>query len=212
MWFISMPSIMILLPLVIQWASNEKWNKETPRALRLIARNIALTIVPLAWIVHGQISMGWVDFERVGPQRVLAEVCLLLIMVDTIFYFVHRTLHSRLLYPWHKTHHSFRPTQTTCYVAMSLFEFVFENLVYFVLGPVLGRLWGGLHLYSWGLANLYVLFHGTLIHNSRLTVNLGRMGINSAPNHQLHHKFGQKNSNFGLLFTVWDHLCGTYSD
>ena len=205
-----MPTVMVGLPLALQRLTGEASNVDTHRGIRMILRNIAVTVGPVALICRSLCLRGWVDLRRTTLRRTLLEVAATLAMVDTIFYAAHRALHTKLLYAWHRTHHSFRPTQTTCYVAMSLPEFVCENLVYFLLAPVLGRLWGRIHLCSWALANLYVLLHGTAIHNATFDFDLSHVGINSPPQHQLHHRYGQRNANFSLLFTFWDRLFGTF--
>lgn len=207
---IGMPVCMIGFPMVLQRCTGEPTNADTTRGLAMIRRNIALTVVPVALFTRAILQAQWVDLQPVGGARVAAETLVVLVLVDTLFYFAHRALHTPLLYRWHRSHHTFRPTQTTCYVAMSLTEFVVENLTYFLMAPVGAHLCGHrIHLLSWACANAYTLLHGAAVHNAKLTVDLSAYGLNSPPQHQLHHKYGQKNANFGLLFTVWDQLLGT---
>ena len=176
-----------------------------------VARNIVLSAPMLVWFLQTVIGRGWVDFGGWSVMAGLCDVVLMLAVTDTVFYTVHRLMHSHpVLYRWHIQHHSFNPTQTCSYVAMSLTEFGVEILVYFMLPPLLGSVGGGaVHVASWGLANGIVLVHGVWIHNNVFKWDGSAWGINSPHLHQLHHRHGRKNCNFGLLTTFWDRVFDT---
>ena len=136
-----------------------------------------------------------------------------LVFMDTWFYLLHRLLHTKILYKFHQHHHSYRPTITLSYVAMTLPEFIMENLGYVVLPPILSYKVLGRKMYmsSWLSANLILLIWASLFHSNELkNISTGRYNINGPSDHALHHYYGEKNYNFSLLFTHWDRLFGTY--
>ena len=207
-WAITMPIVMIMFPLFIQKITGEKRDKHTVRAAKRVLFNVYCTFPGLALFVNTMFRNGWIDTDIPNFRRVLLEIFTILIFTDTTFYWWHRFLHTKMMYPLHKHHHSFRPTQTIAYVSMSLFEFTFENLTYFCGAPFIG-IWlhGSLHLASWVISMMYILIHGTLIHNSNLPWKSN--WLNSPHAHQIHHQYGAKNGNFGLLTMFWDKICGT---
>ena len=146
-----------------------------------------------------------------APVTFVREFFLICLFMDAWFYWWHRLLHTPLLYELHRHHHSFRPTTTLSYVAMSLFEFVFENLMYFGAPPMIWSVAGDkLNLWSWSFSNLLLLTWASLLHSESLQFSLASMNINGPREHHLHHRHGRKNQNFSLIFLHWDFLCGTY--
>jgi sterol desaturase/sphingolipid hydroxylase (fatty acid hydroxylase superfamily) len=207
-WSLTMPSVMIGFPLFIQKITGEKRDKHTTRAIKRVLFNVYFTLPFLVLFTNIMFYKNWIDTNFPKVDRVLIEIFAILFFTDTTFYWWHRFLHTKFMYRLHKHHHSFRPTQTIAYVSMSLFEFVFENLSYFCGAPFIG-IWlhGSLHVVSWALSMLYILIQGTLIHNSNLKWKSNI--LNSPHAHQIHHQYGSKNGNFGLLTMFWDRICGT---
>lgn len=154
-----------------------------------------------------------IETGAIPLRRFIKEVLAQLLFIDTWFYWIHRLLHTKPLYFLHREHHSFRPTTTMSYVAMSIPEYLIENIGYYVGGPLFWKMLGGkLSSRSWAFANALVAFWAAVFHSNSLTFSLRKFDINGPKEHSLHHSSGLKNYNFSLLFLHWDLLMGTYKE
>ena len=152
-----------------------------------------------------------IETGKIPFRRFIKEVLLQLLFIDTWFYWVHRLLHTKPLYFLHKEHHSFNPTTTMSYVAMSIPEYLTENIGYYIGGPLLWKILGSkLNARSWAFANALVAFWAAVFHSNSLSFSLKKININGPEEHSLHHRHGINNYNFSLLFLHWDLLMGTY--
>ena len=207
----TMPVIMIGMPLLIRKILGEERDHDSERAITTISRNIFFTLPLVSGYVNLIRTSQIVDFSVPRASVLAKEVFLITLIMDSWFYWWHRALHTRFLYNFHRHHHSFRPTTTMSYVAMSLFEFVFENLMYFAAPPLIWRALGyTLGFWSWAVANIGLLIWASLFHSEKLRFSLAKFDINGPKEHHVHHRYGLKNGNYSLLFLHWDKLCGTY--
>ena len=194
-----------------------KWSGETSPHLKR-----ALASSTKNWLVGFPINWAfflWARDRRViktGPiplRRFVREVLLQLLFIDTWFYWAHRLLHTRPLYFLHREHHSFKPTTTMSYVAMSVPEYLSENVGYSVAGPLLWKMLGHqLSSRSWAFSNALVAFWASVFHSNSLSFSFKRINVNGPREHSLHHRHGLRNYNFSLLFLHWDVLMGTYNE
>jgi len=57
---------------------------------------------------------------------------------DTVFYWGHRTLHTKYLYKYiHKKHHTFNDTICIAYIYAHPVEYFFSNILPMIVGPAL---------------------------------------------------------------------------
>ena len=153
-----------------------------------------------------------IETGAIPLHRFLRETLLQLFFIDTWFYWAHRLLHTKPLYWLHREHHSFRPTTTMSYVAMSVPEYLSENVGYYIVGPLLWKKLGyTLSARSWAFSNALVAFWAAVFHNNSLSFSCKRVGLNGPREHALHHSHGLKNYNYSLMFLHWDWLMGTYN-
>lgn len=130
-----------------------------------------------------------------------------IIAVDAMTYWKHRLLHTKLLFSFHKHHHSFRdPTPFAGFAVGPL-----ETLMTF--WPLLLLCWPPVKhfapLYFTAIAtfvmlNLYLHCGVTF---GLLESVLPRIGLNSSAWHNVHHS--DVNVNFGEVSSIWDRLCKT---
>ena len=124
--------------------------------------------------------------------------------MDTIFYFMHRLMHTNFLYNYvHYFHHKFRPIDSWISRTSHWVDSNIENVAFtvpFILVPTYFPLMFILLLftYVWGC---YIHNNKQLFHNRY---------INGAHYHNIHHKYGKRNYNFAYYFTFWDKLLNTY--
>ncbi|MDB5283207.1 MAG: sterol desaturase family protein [Bacteroidota bacterium] len=128
---------------------------------------------------------------------------------DTYFYWTHRLLHHKKIYPVvHKLHHlSHDPTPWAAYAFHPLEAVVqagiFPIMVFLI--PV-----HPLALLTWGLFQvfLYVMGHsGFELFPAGFTSGKISKWHNTSTHHNMHHKYA--NSNYGLYFNFWDRIMDT---
>jgi lathosterol oxidase len=128
---------------------------------------------------------------------------------DTYFYWVHRFMHRRAIFPWmHRIHHqSYAPTQWAAYsfsigeaFAQALFLPLFLLIIPVNLGVIL--LWG-IHQVLRNAAG----HAGVELMPARWLAGWWGQWLTTTLHHDLHHAQGRYN--YGLYFTWWDRLCGT---
>ncbi|MBV7257893.1 sterol desaturase family protein [Pacificimonas sp. WHA3] len=132
-----------------------------------------------------------------------------LFLHDTWFYWTHRAMHGRRLFPvMHKVHHDSRPP--TAWAAMS-FHWT-ESLSGAVLIPALVYVIP-IHIGALGAVLAIATFFGVTNHlgwemfpRRWLDGRFGDIMITASHHHRHHQKY---NSNYGLYFRFWDQLCGT---
>ena len=137
------------------------------------------------------------------------SVVLALVLHDTYFYWMHRALHSKLLYKLaHKTHHlSINPSPWASY-SFHTIESVTEALILPLLIFTIPM--HPIAILAFATASFFINVYGHLgfeiaplwLRNTWLFEVL-----NTSVHHNLHHsKF---KGNYGLYFRVWDRLMGT---
>ena len=188
----------------------EQWKQTLKKSLRsiLIAH---LFIIPSALLVDTY--MGVVvrtSFEEFPETfEIVTQITFFMFCEDFCFYWVHRILHQKSLYPYiHKIHHEYNnPISISAEYAHPL-EFFIANILPTAMGAkVLGSrvhlatymLWGTLRIFetidghcgyefSWSPYRLFPLSGSANYHNYHHTHNVG---------------------NYGSFFMIWDVLMGT---
>jgi sterol desaturase/sphingolipid hydroxylase (fatty acid hydroxylase superfamily) len=201
---------MLGVPYVVMKTNKEK-SKHMRRAILSSTKNwmvgFPINYLFFRWAIQKNI----IEKGKIPLNRFIKEVLLQLLFIDTWFYWAHRLLHTKMLYFLHKEHHSFNPTTTMSYVAMSIPEYLTENIGYSIGGPLLCKTLGSkLNARSWTFANALVAFWAAVFHSNSLSFSLKKFNINGPKEHHVHHANGLKNYNFSLLFLHWDILMGTY--
>jgi sterol desaturase/sphingolipid hydroxylase (fatty acid hydroxylase superfamily) len=128
---------------------------------------------------------------------------------DFILYWVHRWQHANgVLWAFHSVHHTqARLTTLTQYRRHPLDRGLLELSLFVVFGILLG-------IPSQQWPPLYVVFSVfQALQHAELNWRFGRLYplIVSPVFHSIHHSpdLQQQNSNFGAMFSLWDHLFGT---
>ena len=134
---------------------------------------------------------------------------LLLIVLDTHYYWTHRLLHHRSLFPWaHAAHHRARDPSPFASFAFDPAEAILTAWLLPVLAFVVP-------LNIWMLAVLLTVMTASAVMNhcgwelwpDRWVRSGPGSQFITATHHSRHHT--HMKTNFGLFFRVWDRLCGT---
>ncbi len=155
-----------------------------------------------------QFTQVYYDIDQYGRGWFWTSVLLMIVVHDTYFYWTHRLMHERKIFPLvHKVHHLSTNPSPWAAMAFHPLEAIIEALVIVVITfafPV--------HPLAIGLFLLFMIYnvYGHLGYElypkgfSRTAV--GRW-INTNVNHNLHHQHFR--GNYGLYFLFWDRIMGT---
>lgn len=155
---------------------------------QVVARNMLLSL-PYAILIL-EITP---DIGIYLPASYIIRFIISAIIMDGWFYLVHRLLHHKLFYRWHKQHHQFYVPYPLVAVYSSPLEALLCDATAMGLGPSLLKM-SGLELEIW---MVLAAIHSLVIHSSLV----------HARSHNVHH--GTNTHNFGLL-SLFDRLFGTY--
>lgn len=190
------------------WPRRGQVRREIVQSLRSIA---VFGLVTGAVVYAGY--SGWtrlyLDVAEYGWTWFVLSIGVMIVIHDAYFYWTHRLMHHRGLFPLlHRTHH--RSTSPTPWAAYAFSPG--EALVQAGIGPLLVFTLP-LHpaafalFMTWQIAfNVFGHCGYELFPSWFLRSRLG-LFLNSVTHHSLHHE--KFRANFGLYFNVWDRLMGT---
>lgn len=175
-----------------------------------------LLIVQTALLASGWPLYGLLGLDVTGAVPSAAEVCKSLVVCflveDTLFYWSHRMLHSKMLYARiHKMHHQFKiPNGLAAEYAHPL-EYIISNATPYAAGPlVAGLVFGRCHVLTtwvWGFLRVWEAVDG----HSGYALPFSPWSFipfrPSAADHDWHHS--NNAGNFASFFQWWDHFQGT---
>jgi lathosterol oxidase len=152
----------------------------------------------LAWTLQ-EMGLSW--------WMVVLEMYLGIIAVDAMTYWKHRLLHTRLFFPFHKHHHTFRdPTPFAGFAVgplETLLTFWPLLLICFPAAKHFAPLYFSA-ITGFVLLNLYLHCGVTFTWLEKVLPNIG---LNSSAWHNVHHS--EANVNFGEVSSIWDKVCKT---
>ena len=184
-----------------------------------VRREIGYSLLTL--VIFGLMGAGTIAASRAGWTRMYwkfsdhsaawfwgSVVCAIFVH-DTYFYWTHRLMHHRLLFPTvHRVHHlSTNPSPWASY-AFAPAEAVVEAGIFPVVVLVMP-----IHPAAFGLVMLWqIVFNvaghtGFEFHPKWLMDSPLRFLVNTPTNHVMHHE--KMRGNYGLYFNLWDRLMGT---
>jgi lathosterol oxidase len=163
---------------------------------------------PLArlWSGHA-IGLVWTLEEAGGGVGIFLQTFAALLVLDAWLYWKHRLLHMRVMFPFHRQHHSFRDPTAFAGFAVGPVEalLTFWPIVILALpeaihyAPLYFSLSAGFIL-----LNLY-LHCGVSV--GFIEATLPRLLFNTSVHHNRHHANAEVN--YAEAFVIWDRLCRT---
>jgi len=159
----------------------------------------------LYWLKYGY-TQNYTEISEFGWPYFICSILLMIIVHDTYSYWIHRLIHHKWLFKHvHLLHHKFKNPSP-----WSAFAFhPFESLLTLGIIPVVMFLmpWHNLALI---IFITIIIVYDTFVH---LGYNIKELKVfkwqNTPKDHDVHHR--NSKYNFGLYFTFWDRLMGTYS-
>lgn len=169
-----------------------------------IQYNILFYII-FTFMIYGYIGSISNSITSLPIIHQIISIPLYYILVDTFFYWIHILFHSvDYLYKSHYTHHKYRPITSWDARNLDGLDGTLETLSFIFPGFCIN--------YSFSLFCILLLsnyFWASFLHHSQYEFKINKY-VMSNSDHTLHHKYGQKNYNYGFYFTLWDKLMGTY--
>ena len=217
MWFIYTRKIPFFENYRVNPGKKWPWEEDAAQwkiTLRKSMKSILIAhlfIIPSALMldVHSGVLVRTALEEFPEAWEIISQITFFMFVEDFAFYWVHRLLHQKALYPYiHKVHHEYNnPIGISAEYAHPI-EFFFANIIPTSMGvKLLGSkvhlatylLWGTLRIFetidghcgyefSWSPYRLLPLSGSANYHNYHHTHNVG---------------------NYGSFFMVWDVLMGT---
>jgi sterol desaturase/sphingolipid hydroxylase (fatty acid hydroxylase superfamily) len=163
---------------------------------------------PLARLWSGNaIGLVWTLEEAGGALRTGLETLAAVLLLDAWLYWKHRLLHTRLMFPFHRQHHSFRDPTALAGFAVGPVEglLTFWPIIILAMPQAIhyAPLYFSLSI-GFILLNLY-LHCGVSVRI--IEALLPPLFFNTSHYHNRHHANAEVN--YAEAFTIWDHLCRT---
>lgn len=181
------------------------------------AKNIlfahAVAVPYLAYLVWPVLALRDVPLSGPAPSFATGALQILgsMLIEDTMFYWIHRLLHHRLLYKHiHKMHHQFNNTESYAAEYSSAIEQTISNVMPFYAGPFVFRMHINV-ICVWMFLRLWETFDGHsgfVLPWSPWNAFLSIQG--GAERHDFHHSHNA--GSYGSLFKFWDWFMGTDKD
>jgi sterol desaturase/sphingolipid hydroxylase (fatty acid hydroxylase superfamily) len=169
-------------------------------------------LLSFASMIPAQAAFAWalqLDFQKyVAAQPLAVQFVEILLAVDLMTYWVHRTFHKvPLLWNFHAIHHSSREMDWLAGSRMHLVDVLVTRAAAFIPVFVLGFAPAALYAYL-----VFVSFHAVFIHaNVRWRLPGVRWVIATPEFHHWHHTSDEEglDRNFAGFLPMWDVLFGT---
>ena len=172
----------------------------------LIFNVVALIVFVLA--KHGYTKI-YTDIHAHSIWYFAFSVVAFIVAHDTYFYWSHRFMHIKQVYPYvHLIHHkSYNPTPWATF-SFHPIEAVMQVMILPIM--VFAIPLHPLAILIWSMYQLVLNVGGHTgyeVMRSGFTRRIHTLWSNTATHHNMHHKY--VNSNFGLYFNIWDRIMGT---
>ncbi|WP_228850589.1 sterol desaturase family protein [Aegicerativicinus sediminis] len=158
----------------------------------------------LIWLKTG-LTKNYSEISEFGWGYFILSICLMIILHDAYSYWIHRIIHHKRIFKYvHLLHHSFKNPSPFCAFAFHPFESILTMGIIPIIMFIIP--W---HQYALLIFVTIMILYDTFVHLG-FDIPLLRVGRwqNTSVEHDIHHK--NSRYNFGLYFTIWDRLMGTF--
>ena len=216
--FIIIGLIVVFYTMENIFTTQFRFNGMPNHLLQNILFQVAFYMANLLWAFVTVFTIEWLNKHEIGLFYLVTvplwlKLALGVMMFDFVNYWFHRTAHRiPLLWRFHRVHHS----DTRMDASTNLRAHPIKLAVYFGTSNIVAAAIFGLDLLSLGLFFLIITPYVFLEHsNIKFPVWLDKtLGlVFTTPNmHKVHHHWQQPytDSNYGLIFSFWDRMFGTF--
>lgn len=157
------------------------------------------------WLKNGY-TRNYIDIAEYGMGYFLISIVIMIVMHDTYSYWIHRLMHHKTIFKYtHLLHHKFKnPSPWSAFAFHPLESILTMGIIPIIIFTIP---WHNLALVVF---ITWMIFYDTFVH---LGYNFKQLKLFKFQNTPLDHDVHHRNSkyNFGLYFTFWDRLMGTYN-
>lgn len=153
-------------------------------------------------------SMSYTDISTYGVTWWICSIPIYYLINDAVFYWIHRVLHTEVMYKLsHQYHHKSKPPSVYTALSADVIEFlsegIFSGFFQAFIIPI--------HYTTHRILALSIMIWSCFVHaETDFLPRCLEPYIVTSKYHHVHHKYGRNNqSNFSMVFTLWDRLCGT---
>lgn len=187
----------------IQKPSRQPSKRQMLSCLGLVFGNQAYLIGShflLLWILSFKFSIFRMDPKLPSIREVLVQCVVGALIRDAMFYYVHRLMHTKVLYRRiHRVHHEFPAPIALAAIYSHTVDHVMVNALPIYVPMALQRA----HFLTMMLFSFIAVFDAAVSHSGYSLIRMP-----SVESHDVHHAKG--NVNFGVL-GLWDRLHGTHA-
>ena len=177
----------------------------------LLALGIYNLFFLIAIAVTNRIAMPDYVPWRVHTLPFAVRLLLFILLVDCSAYWMHRLWHTALLWRIHKWHHSPTYMYWLAGVRASLPQVILAGLPFLVWAPLLRPIPPSFFM----LYSVFLIVTNNWMHMNVTWQSRSLEWVLVTPRyHHIHHGNDPRlyMRNFGVVFTLWDRLFGTYAD
>ena len=179
-------------------------------ALLIFNSNVLVYLVTIFGDYTGLMEYHDTSIEKLpDTETLMKSIAFFMLVEDFIFYWCHRFLHWKVIYPHiHKIHHQHSVTVGVASLYAHPVEFIFGNMMPTIIGPaILGPQCHIATVWAW-----YIIRFGENIDgHSGYEFSWSPYRLipfsSSAEYHDFHHSANV--GNYGSLFSIWDTVFGT---
>jgi sterol desaturase/sphingolipid hydroxylase (fatty acid hydroxylase superfamily) len=198
---------------------NKPWPwEENPQKWKMLFKDTMITtiiahlvIFPALLVLDTKDGLVYrMDKESFpGVVEIATQIIVFMIVEDFGFYWSHRLIHSKYIYPYiHKKHHEYNISVSIACEYSHPLEWVFTGLIPSSMGS---KLYGSrchfVTLLLWNLLRITETIDGHCGYDFTWSPFRLLPLSGSARYHSFHHSHNQ--GNYSSFFTIWDTLCGT---
>ncbi|TND08227.1 MAG: sterol desaturase [Bacteroidetes bacterium] len=161
------------------------------------------------WLEGEGLTQLYFDIKEYGVTWLVVSVSLMMLMHDTWFYWSHRFMHLKSVFPYvHKVHHlSINPTPMASF-SFHPVEAVIEAAIFPILVVSLPLHPLAIVIFLFLMTVMNVVGHlGYEILPKGFTKHWFFKWSNTSTHHNMHHRLVK--CNYGLYFNFWDRVMGT---
>ena len=198
------------------FAAEWWWPSRPVRYRQVLLQDVAAFVAyQIFFLLAAQVT-NWLSFPHYSYWRWQAlpfavKLVAFLLVLDGLAYWMHRFWHTPWVWPIHRWHHSSAELYWLAGIRASLPQVVLAGVPYLLAFPLLKpvpALFFPIYSYMMVLTNNWMHMNVTW-QSSKL-----EWFFVTPRYHRVHHlkQIGEAGANFGVLFTIWDRLFGTYAD
>jgi sterol desaturase/sphingolipid hydroxylase (fatty acid hydroxylase superfamily) len=168
-------------------------------------------VIPIVLFLYDRVFANYASPPILQDLPIVVRILLYIVIGDFGYYWIHRLMHTQMLWPAHKWHHSPTYMYWLAGCRATITQQFLVGVPYVLAAPVLFPS-------PWWVYTALVIFDYLIVDWMHLNVPWGTRWLEwlivTPRYHRIHHSSnpGHYGRNMGDFLTLWDRLFGTYLD